>query len=160
MVKVFPLPGTAITAAMPTIELAAASCSLLRVIKPFFFLFLPMLTSRKPIVASFFIGTPAAFPGFIVWDEYCSLDALVDRQDFLHRPQFIHLRAGGIILFELGNFCLNENIEPRLAEIAEKYLHKGARIAVVGILDQKRWEDEGVTKTSFQIIANFLEFIK
>jgi single-strand DNA-binding protein len=48
----------------------------------------------------------------------------------------------------------------RLAEIAEKYLHKGARIAVVDILDQKRWEDEGVTKTSFQIIANFLEFIK
>ena len=48
----------------------------------------------------------------------------------------------------------------RLAEIAEKYLHKGARIAVVDILDQKQWEDEGVTKTSFQIIANFLEFIK
>jgi single-strand DNA-binding protein len=48
----------------------------------------------------------------------------------------------------------------RLAEIAEKYLHKGARIAVVGTLEQKRWEDEGVTNTSFQILANTLEFIK
>ncbi len=48
----------------------------------------------------------------------------------------------------------------RLAEIAEKYLHKGARIAVVGTLDQKRWEDDGVTKTAYQLIANSLEFIK
>jgi single-strand DNA-binding protein len=48
----------------------------------------------------------------------------------------------------------------RLAEVAEKYLHKGARIAVVGSLDQKRWEVEGVTKTSFQILANSIEFIK
>jgi single-strand DNA-binding protein len=49
----------------------------------------------------------------------------------------------------------------KLAEIAEKYLHKGARIAVVGSLDQRKWEtDEGVTKTSFAILANNLEFIK
>ena len=48
----------------------------------------------------------------------------------------------------------------RLAEAAERYLHKGAKIAVVGSLDQKKWEDDGVTKTSFQIIANSLEFIK
>jgi single-strand DNA-binding protein len=48
----------------------------------------------------------------------------------------------------------------RLAEAAERYLHKGARIAVIGVLDQKRWEDDGVTKTSFQIIASSLEFIK
>lgn len=30
----------------------------------------------------------------------------------------------------------------KLAEIAEKYLHKGARVAVVGTLDQRKWEDE------------------
>ena len=48
----------------------------------------------------------------------------------------------------------------KLAEIAEKYLHKGARIAVVGTLDQRKWEDEGVTKTAFSIIASSLEFIK
>ena len=49
----------------------------------------------------------------------------------------------------------------KLAEIAEKYLHKGARIAVVGTLDFKKWEtDEGVAKTSFTILANNLEFIK
>ena len=49
----------------------------------------------------------------------------------------------------------------RLAETAERYLHKGARIAVIGYLDQQKWEtDEGVTKSSYQLIANTLEFIK
>jgi len=49
----------------------------------------------------------------------------------------------------------------RLAEIAEKYLHKGARIGIVGTLDQQKWEtDEGVKRSTFQLIANSLEFIK
>jgi len=49
----------------------------------------------------------------------------------------------------------------RLAEIAEKYLHKGARIGVIGLLDQQNWEnDEGIKRSSFQILANSLEFIK
>ena len=49
----------------------------------------------------------------------------------------------------------------KLAEVASQYLHKGARIAVIGTLDQHRWEtDEGIQKSSFQLIANTLEFIK
>ncbi|MFC1578462.1 single-stranded DNA-binding protein [Thermodesulfobacteriota bacterium] len=49
----------------------------------------------------------------------------------------------------------------RLAEVAEKYLHVGARIGIVGAIDQQKWEsDEGVQRSSFQIIANTLEFIK
>jgi single-strand DNA-binding protein len=49
----------------------------------------------------------------------------------------------------------------RLAEVTEKYLHKGARIGVIGTLDQQKWEtEEGATRTSFQVIANSLEFIK
>ncbi len=49
----------------------------------------------------------------------------------------------------------------KLAEVTEKYLHKGARIAVIGTLDQQKWEtDEGVARTSFQLIANSIEFIK
>ena len=49
----------------------------------------------------------------------------------------------------------------RLAEVAEKYLHKGARIGIVGRLDHQKWEsDEGVQRSSFQLIANSLEFIK
>ena len=49
----------------------------------------------------------------------------------------------------------------KLAEITERHLHKGARIAVAGILDQNKWEtDEGVTRTSIQLIANTIEFIK
>ncbi|MEA1947997.1 MAG: single-stranded DNA-binding protein [Thermodesulfobacteriota bacterium] len=49
----------------------------------------------------------------------------------------------------------------RLAEVTEKYLHKGARIGIIGTLDQQKWEtDEGVTRSSYQLIANSLEFIK
>ena len=49
----------------------------------------------------------------------------------------------------------------KLAEVVEKYLHKGAHIAVIGTLDQQKWEtDEGVTRSSFQLIANSIEFIK
>jgi single-strand DNA-binding protein len=49
----------------------------------------------------------------------------------------------------------------RLADTVERYLHKGARIAVIGYLDQQKWEtDEGVQRSSFQLIANTLEFIK
>jgi single-strand DNA-binding protein len=49
----------------------------------------------------------------------------------------------------------------KLAELAAKYLHKGARIAVIGTLDERRWEtDEGIQRISFQLIANSLEFIK
>jgi len=49
----------------------------------------------------------------------------------------------------------------KLAEISEKYLHKGARIAIVGTLDQEKWETgEGEKKSSFKIIAKTIEFIK
>ena len=49
----------------------------------------------------------------------------------------------------------------RLAEVVEKYLHKGARIGVIGTLDYSRWEtEEGIQRSSFQIVANSLEFIK
>jgi len=49
----------------------------------------------------------------------------------------------------------------RLAEISEKYLHKGARIAVIGTLEQEKWEtSQGEAKTAFKIIASSIEFIK
>ena len=49
----------------------------------------------------------------------------------------------------------------RLAEVTEKYLHKGARIAVIGTLDQQKWEtDEGVTRSSYQLISNSIEFVR
>ena len=49
----------------------------------------------------------------------------------------------------------------RLSEVAEKYLHQGARVAIIGTLDENRWEtDEGVKKSSYQINCNSLEFIK
>ena len=49
----------------------------------------------------------------------------------------------------------------RLAEVTEKYLHKGARIAIIGTLDQQKWEtDEGVTRSSYQLISNSFEFVR
>jgi single-strand DNA-binding protein len=49
----------------------------------------------------------------------------------------------------------------KLAEVTSQYLHKGARIGIIGTLDQQKWEtDEGVTRSSFQLICNSLEFIK
>ncbi len=49
----------------------------------------------------------------------------------------------------------------KLAEVTGQYLHKGARIGIIGTLDQQKWEtDEGVTRSSYQLIANSLEFIK
>ena len=49
----------------------------------------------------------------------------------------------------------------RMAEIAERHLHKGARIGILGTLDVNKWEtDEGVQRSSYQLIANSIEFIK
>ena len=49
----------------------------------------------------------------------------------------------------------------KLAEVTEKYLHRGARIGIIGTLDQQKWEtDEGIQRSSFQLICNSLEFIK
>ncbi len=49
----------------------------------------------------------------------------------------------------------------RLAEVAEQYLHRGARVAVMGTLDQMEWEGEdGQKRNGFQLIAQSLEFIK
>ena len=49
----------------------------------------------------------------------------------------------------------------KLADIASRCLHKGAKIAVIGTLDRHVWEtDEGVSKSTYQLIANTLEFIK
>jgi single-strand DNA-binding protein len=49
----------------------------------------------------------------------------------------------------------------RLADVSAKYLHKGARIAIIGTLSQNTWEtEEGIKKSSFELIANSMEFIK
>ena len=48
-----------------------------------------------------------------------------------------------------------------LADIAEKFLRKGDRIAVQGILSQNKWQtEEGQTRTSYELIAQTIEFIK
>ncbi|MDY6832127.1 MAG: single-stranded DNA-binding protein [Thermodesulfobacteriota bacterium] len=49
----------------------------------------------------------------------------------------------------------------KLADTTENYLHKGARIAVSGYLQQQRWETENNEKrSSYQLNANSIEFIR
>lgn len=49
----------------------------------------------------------------------------------------------------------------KLAEIAEKYLHKGARIALSASIDQSKWEtDDGEKRSMIRLIANNIEFLK
>lgn len=52
--------------------------------------------------------------------------------------------------------CFNKT-----AETAQKFLHSGARIAVIGRLHQNKWKtDDGENRSSFEIIVNEIEFIK
>lgn len=49
----------------------------------------------------------------------------------------------------------------KTAQLCEKYLHKGARVGVTGILDQDKWKtEEGFTRSMHKLIANNIEFIK
>lgn len=49
----------------------------------------------------------------------------------------------------------------KAAELAEKYLHKGARIAVNARLDQNKWvDDNNQTKSMIRLVANQITFIK
>ena len=49
----------------------------------------------------------------------------------------------------------------KVAELAMKHLHKGARVGVAGRLDQNKWTGEdNLPKMTYRIIANQIEFIK
>ena len=49
----------------------------------------------------------------------------------------------------------------KMAEVAETYLHKGAKIAVTGMLVQNKWTtDDGQNRSIHQIFANSIDFIK
>ena len=49
----------------------------------------------------------------------------------------------------------------KVSELAEKHLHKGAKIAVNGNLIQDTWKtDDGQNRSTYKLLANSLEFIK
>lgn len=53
------------------------------------------------------------------------------------------------------------NCYNRLAELSSRCLHTGARVGVVGLLDQMKWtDDSGNPRTGYRLIANSIEFIK
>jgi single-stranded DNA-binding protein len=52
--------------------------------------------------------------------------------------------------------CFNKT-----AEVAETYLHEGAKILLSATLDHNKWEtEERQQKNTIQLIANRIEFIK
>ena len=49
----------------------------------------------------------------------------------------------------------------KIAEAAVKYLHKGARVSILGTLDMDEWENDNREKrTMIKLIARSIEFIK
>lgn len=49
----------------------------------------------------------------------------------------------------------------RTGDVASRFLHKGARVAIQGQLQENRWKaDDGTTRSSFQITCQQIEFIK
>ena len=49
----------------------------------------------------------------------------------------------------------------KCAENCEKFLHKGARIAIAGNLDENVWtNDDNQTRKNHQVIVHTIEFIK
>jgi single-strand DNA-binding protein len=49
----------------------------------------------------------------------------------------------------------------KLADVAVKHLHKGAKVAVVGQIDQDKWTtDNNETRTAIKLIAKGIDFIK
>jgi len=49
----------------------------------------------------------------------------------------------------------------KLADIAVTHLHKGARIAITGMLDQDKWTTQsGENKTAIKLVAKGIDFIK
>jgi single-strand DNA-binding protein len=47
----------------------------------------------------------------------------------------------------------------KTAEIASKYLYKGAKVLLTGRISYRKWIKEGVTQYSTEIIADQLEFL-
>jgi single-strand DNA-binding protein len=49
----------------------------------------------------------------------------------------------------------------KIADVAVNHLHKGAKIAVTGALDQEKWTtDNNETRTATKLIARGIDFIK
>src|SRR6266568_6351155 len=48
----------------------------------------------------------------------------------------------------------------QLAEVCEKYLHKGSKVYIEGRLTQRKWTDnQGAQRISVEVIANDLEML-
>jgi single-strand DNA-binding protein len=46
-----------------------------------------------------------------------------------------------------------------LAEVAEKYLHKGDKVYIEGKIHYRQWEADGVTKYATEIVGNNMQML-
>ena len=53
----------------------------------------------------------------------------------------------------------NVSVWGALAENCLKYLHKGSKIAIVGKIQNRMWEADGIKKYNTEIVASEIEFI-
>lgn len=53
----------------------------------------------------------------------------------------------------------NVSVWGALGDNCLKYLHKGSKLAITGKVQNRKWEADGITKYSTEIIANEVEFI-
>ena len=53
------------------------------------------------------------------------------------------------------------NIETwgRLAEICNKYLHKGSQVYIEGRIDNRSWDDQGIMKYFSSVVAEKVQFL-
>ena len=55
--------------------------------------------------------------------------------------------------------CIRDRLWRRLAEIAGEYLNKGSKVYVEGQLRTRKWEQEGQTRYTTEIVARELQFL-
>jgi single-strand DNA-binding protein len=53
----------------------------------------------------------------------------------------------------------NVSVWGALAENCLKYLHKGSKVAIVGKIQNRMWEADGIKKYNTEIVASEIEFI-
>ena len=53
----------------------------------------------------------------------------------------------------------NVSVWGALAENCLKYLHKGSKVAIIGKIQNRKWEADGVVRYNTEIVANEIEFI-
>lgn len=92
------------------------------------------------------VGNLTKDPEKVQGQELCKISIAV-KNDYKN--------SDGVYGYEFFNLA----VWNRLSEIAIKYLHKGSKILIVGRLQNRSWESNGVKKYATEIIVKELEIL-